>query len=811
MRRSRRPAFLARIASLCALILLAPAAPPLTGAAQASATRSVGQAAPGATAWVWGYNGSGELADGTTTSRLSPWHVPGLSGVRAITAGSSHSLALTADGSVWTWGNNSYGQLGLGANVSGFGVPQQVPGPKNVRAVAAGDLFNLALTADGLVWAWGENQNGQIGVDPTTAYRITSPQRIPGLNGVRAIAAGTGFGLALKLDGTVWAWGDNEYGELGVPNATINRRSSPRQVAGLPAVRAIAAGDSFSLAVATDGSVWAWGDNVYGDLGEDTNITGSSVSKPLLVPGLSGARSIAAGAGHALALTMSGHVWAWGNNQSGQLGVEPNSGGYRRSTPQQIAGLSSVKAIAAGTDYSLALTADGSVWAWGDNQYGQLGDTTTTSHATPQRVSGLGKVQAIGAGYGKSMAIVGSPTGSIVLPPLGATPTPGRAPSPPGSTCAVVTIDTLDQCVEPSVLRVVKLLPGGLAEQGSAFVIRSDATGTYLATNKHVVDGVTKDMLTVYLPDGHTHYKVVGLLSTGAGDGTVHDLALVLIQPTNLRPLRWGDSTKLHPLQQVVAIGYGDAFDLLGPPSITTGTIDATGRNLGKCGGAGWIQHDASITHGNSGGPLLDAQGRVIGINTVRLDPQSVCPTTTALGFAIPSASAQVTLGTLSRLLPGVQGGLVTMVGEQIDIAAMHIPSKPASLPHVHFDLPLSWHNAATAGTFSSRDGRLTITLAARHYGQAPTPAQLQADAVRALHASAPFAGMGVSPAVLPSLSGVVVSVLPAHHSYRAEGFALLAAGKQVEVTIARLADPTATLMDRQEADSLLLSLAAAS
>ena len=760
---------------------------------------------------MWGYNGSGELADGSTTNRLSPWHVPGLSGVRAITAGTRHTLALTADGSVWAWGNNDYGQLGLGTSGNGFGVPQLVPGLKSVRAIAAGDIFNLALTADGSVWSWGENQDGQLGVDPSTAFKNTSPRRIGGLSGIRAIAAGSVYGLALRNDGTVWAWGDNQYGELGVPRNTVINRSLPQQVAGLPTVRAIAAGDLFNLALATDGSVWAWGGNVYDGLGEDINITGSTVSKPLLVPGLSGVKAVAAGAGHALALTANGSVWAWGNNQSGQLGVEPSTGVYRRSSPQQVAGLSGVRSIAAGSDHSLALLADGSIWTWGDNRYGQLGDTTTTNRATPRRVAGLGKIQAIAAAYDKSMAIAGSSTGPIVQPPSGATPTPGRLPIPPGSACATITLDRFDHCVEPSVLRVVKLLPGGLAEQGSAFVIRADATGTYLATNKHVVDGVTNDKLTVYLPDGHTRYQVAGLLSTGANDGTVQDLALVLIPPTNLRPLQWGDSTKLHSLEQVVAVGYGDAFDLLGPPSITRGAINATARNLGNCGGAGWIQHDASITHGNSGGPLLDLQGRVVGINTLRLDQQSACPTTTVLGFAIPSATAHAALGTLSRLMPGVLGGLVTMVGEQSELAAPSISSKPASLTHVHFNLPLSWHKRTAAGTFSSRDRRLTLTVAARHYVQAPTAAQLQADALISLQTSAPFAGIGVGPASLPALTGVVVSVLPTHHSYRADGLAVIDSGKKVEVTIARLADANATLLDRQEADSLLLSLAAVS
>ncbi len=798
---------LARGALLCALFLAVPAALPAT---QASSMGSVVRAASSATVWIWGYNGSGEIADGSTTNRLSPWRVPGLSGARAVTAGSSHVLAVTTDGSLWVWGNNGYGQLGLGPNSTGFGIPQQVAGLKSVRAVAAGDYFSLALATDGTVWAWGENQLGQLGIDPTASYRSVVPQRVAGLSGVKQIAAGAGFGLALKNDGTVWAWGDNGYGQLGVPQSAAYRRSLPQQVPGLPTARVVAAGDSFSLAVARDGSVWAWGNNEYGQLGEDDTITGSSVAKPLLVPGLSGVKALAAGAGHVLALAQNGTVWAWGNNRYGQLGISPEVANvYMRSSPQQVAGLSGVTAIAAGSSHSLALLANGSVWAWGDDEYGQLGDTTTNSRGSPQRVAGLGHVQSIGAAYGKSMAIVGPSASPAAPPPGGPTPSPHHVPLPPATGCAAITTATFGKCVEPSVLRVVKLLPGDLAEQGSAFVIRADATGTYLATNKHVVDGVTRDKLAVYLPDGRTRYSVVALLTTGADDGTTQDLAILLIQPTTLRPLQWGDSTRLTPLTPVVAVGYGDAFNLLGPPSVTRGEINATARDLGKCGGAGWIQHDASVTQGNSGGPLLDTRGLVVGINTLRLDEQTTCAMPGQFGFAIPSATAQVTLKTLARLMPGVQGGLVTMLGARSEIAASRVTSRTLSLPHLRVDLPVTWHRVGTTDVFGSRDGRLTITLSARRYTKAPTAAQLQADALRSLKPSAPFVGTGVSPLALQSLAGVVVSVIPAHHAYRGDGFALLDSSGRVEVVVTRLVDPKATLLDEQEADSLLFSLAA--
>ncbi|MGH2411953.1 MAG: S1C family serine protease, partial [Chloroflexota bacterium] len=298
-------------------------------------------------------------------------------------------------------------------------------------------------------------------------------------------------------------------------------------------------------------------------------------------------------------------------------------------------------------------------------------------------------------------------------------------------------------------------------------------------------------------------------LSTGGTDGTVQDLALIQLQPTGLRPLPWGDSSRVHSLEEVVAVGYGDAFDLLGPPSITQGSVSATGRDLGKCGGAGWIQHDAPLNHGNSGGPLLNQQGQVVGINTLKFDDQSACPSLSGFGFAIPSTPASATLGTLARLLPGDQGGLIAAIGERGEIAARSIPSKAAALPHLHLQVPVTWHGGNGTGQFSSRDGHVTMILIARSYRAAPTQGQLEADALRALRRSGPFTGMGVGPLSINAFSGIVVTVLPAHHSYRGDGMALLDSGKQVEVTVVRLVDPGATSRDRQEADALLLSLLA--
>ena len=364
---------------------------------------------------AWGMNGSGQLGDNTTINRLTPVDVLGaggtgfLSNVIAITAGGQHSLACLGDGTVWAWGYNANGQLGDNTTTNRL-VPVQVKGPggsgvlSNIIAIAAGGNHSLALRADGTVWAWGLNTYGQLG-DNTTTNRLTPVQVLgPGGSGVLsniiAIAAGPYFSLALSYDGTVWAWGFNGNGQLG-DNTTTNRLV-PVQVKGpggsgvLSNIIAIAAGASYSIALSADGTVWAWGGNRSGELGDNTT-TGRLTPAQVLGPDGSGVLSniiaIDAGFSHSLGLAADGTIWAWGYNAYGQIGDNTTT---NRLTPVHVldpsgsGALANIVAVAAGAFHSLALHADGTVWAWGYNVSGQLGDSTTTNRLTPVQVLGPG-------------------------------------------------------------------------------------------------------------------------------------------------------------------------------------------------------------------------------------------------------------------------------------------------------------------------------------------------------------------------------------------------------------------------------------
>ena len=296
-----------------------------------------------------------------------------ISGVRRLAVsysgsyGASHTLALRADGSVWAWNqayqsDNTNGQLGNGTTVAST-IPTPVTGLSNVADVAAGPYYSLAVKVDGTVWGWGYNGNGNLG-DGTTTNRLL-PVQVTGLTGVTRIAVSStgvygGHSLALNGDGTVWAWGNNGNGQLG--DGTTTQRSAPVQVSNLTNVVAIAAGFNHSLAVKSDGTVWAWGGNSNGQLGDGTT---TQRNVPAQVMGVSNVVAVAAGGnGWSLAMKSDGTVWGWGYNGGYNLGDGTN---IVRLTPVQMTGMSNATGIAAG-NYALVLRADGSVVVWGTGQ-----------------------------------------------------------------------------------------------------------------------------------------------------------------------------------------------------------------------------------------------------------------------------------------------------------------------------------------------------------------------------------------------------------------------------------------------------------
>jgi alpha-tubulin suppressor-like RCC1 family protein len=317
------------------------------------------------TVWAWGRNDCGQLGDGTTADRRAAVAVTGLFGAQAVTAGEVVSIALLQDGTLRTWGCNDFGGLGIGLPGGGSSTPVAIQGFAGVVAIDSGIHHHLALREDGTVWAWGINDNGQLG-NGTSGNAFLAPYPVTGLDAVTAIAGGGWFSLALRSDGSVWAWGSNSDGQLGIGAGGGTTLPVP---AHLPAdVVAIAAGSWHSLALRSDGSVRAWGLNWLGQLGDGTF---QDRREPVQVSGLSDVVAIDAGQEFSLAIRRDGSLWAWGDNYFGQLGNGEWENEY--SVPVQVAGVADLAAAVGGGSHSLALRSDGLLLTWGDNGRGQLG------------------------------------------------------------------------------------------------------------------------------------------------------------------------------------------------------------------------------------------------------------------------------------------------------------------------------------------------------------------------------------------------------------------------------------------------------
>jgi len=362
------------------------------------------------TARCWGNNLYGQLGDGTTHDSSLAKEVVGLGGVTSISSSSSvpsmswkqhHTCAGLLDGSAWCWGVNAWGQLGDGQShqvcIGGHDcsiLPVQVTGLSGVTAVATGGNHTCAVLDDGTVWCWGNNFSNQLGDNQSHVMCYDGhdcspvPVQVLGLTGVTDLSAGYVHTCALRNDGTLWCWGSNSFGALG--DGTTTSSGVPVQVVGIQDGVAITAGGAHTCAIRTDSTAWCWGRNSDGQLGDGLNhqsCFGSDCSPmPVEITQLTAVTSISAGNTHSCVTQADGTAWCWGDGENGRLGTGSDN---NSAVPLAVSGITNATGVAAGYDHTCALLGDGTAWCWGSSEEGQLGNPNYWHQLSPAVVVGL--------------------------------------------------------------------------------------------------------------------------------------------------------------------------------------------------------------------------------------------------------------------------------------------------------------------------------------------------------------------------------------------------------------------------------------
>ena len=326
--------------------------------------------------WSWGVNTEGRLGLGDVNIRSSPVQVGTLTDWSSISGGNpSFATAIKTDGTLWSWGFNTSGQLGLG-DATARSSPVQVGALTAWSKVFSGNSNALAIKTDGTLWAWGLNSDGRLGLGDVT--NRSSPVQVGALTTWSVISTSS-HSLAVKTDGTLWAWGANTVGQCGLGNTLTVGRSSPVQVGTLTTWASVVAGRGVSLAVKTDGTLWAWGSNNSGQLGLGNTTNRSS---PVQVGALTTWSSKISASGsvttfaHVLAVKTDGTLWSWGHNSRGQLGLNDQTS---RSSPVQVGALTTWDVCSCANShsyafgFSAAIKTNGTLWTWGGGDFGCLG------------------------------------------------------------------------------------------------------------------------------------------------------------------------------------------------------------------------------------------------------------------------------------------------------------------------------------------------------------------------------------------------------------------------------------------------------
>lgn len=356
--------------------------------------------------WAWGYNGAGQLGNGTLIDNASPILIDNTNKWKEIECGEAYNLALTKNNVLYAWGDNLYGQLGDGTTTNS-NVPKKIGTDSSWLKIANGRFHSLAIKNNGTLWAWGRNNIGQLG-DGTTTNR-TSPIQIGTDSNWVDIAGGFDFSVALKSDGTLWAWGYNAYGQFG--NGTTTNSNAPIKIGSSANWVAVNSGFNSTYVIQNNGTLWAAGDNSFGQLGDGTTTTRLSLTQ--IGTDSSWAR-ITSGDVFAIALKSNKSLWGWGYNVPGVLG----DGTYvSKSSPTRIGTDSNWALVNSFYRTTGAIKTNGTLHAWGWNFNGAVGDGSTTDRNSPTLINPLPTISGtLNVCVGQTRTLTGSATAHPATP-----------------------------------------------------------------------------------------------------------------------------------------------------------------------------------------------------------------------------------------------------------------------------------------------------------------------------------------------------------------------------------------------------------
>lgn len=345
--------------------------------------------------WLWGYNAYGPLGIGSLDFKSSPVQtVAGGNNWKLVNTGRYLTAAIKTDGTLWLWGSNDYGELGDNTLTRRSSPVQTVSAGTNWKQVASGDGHTGAIKTDGTLWMWGYNNTGRLGIN-TTVDKSSPVQTISGGTNWKQIACGSLHTTAIKTDGTLWTWGFNAFGELG-DNTTVGKSSPVQTVAAGTNWKQVSAYRYYTSAIKTDGTLWTWGFNNFGRLGDNT--TANKSSPVQTVAGGTNWKLVSCGTYHMGGIKTDGTLWLWGQNGYGELG--DNTVANKSSPIQTISAGTNWKQLSCGYSYTAAIKNDGTLWTWGINSGGQLGNNTQTSVSSPiQTISGGTNWKQVSSGY----------------------------------------------------------------------------------------------------------------------------------------------------------------------------------------------------------------------------------------------------------------------------------------------------------------------------------------------------------------------------------------------------------------------------